>query len=372
MIWNKQNPYLAEIISAKLLSGKNSNKEIMHYKISLGDSKIKYNPGDSLGVIPLNNHQLVTDIIIRLGYSPLNIVEGYDKTIFELLESQFEILSPTNRFIAYINENIHHTELNKIIKNQDKTLLSQFKYGKSVLDFLNLDSKFNIDLKNFLSLLKPLQHRAYSISSSLLKYPKEVHLTVSTQRWEKNSQKYGGVCSTFLADNCYQGTKIKVFLIPNRNFRLPVDHDKPIIMIGPGTGIAPFIAFLQERTQLKSDGKNWLFYGAQFRKTDHIYENELIYFQDNKVLDKLDIAFSRDQEKKIYVQDKIYEVKSEFFKWIKEGAYLYVCGDAINMAKDVNSILQKIIQEQLNCSEDKSILYIKNLKKEKRYLLDVY
>ena len=138
MIWNKQNPYLAEIISAKLLSGKNSNKEIMHYKISLGDSKIKYNPGDSLGVIPLNNHQLVTDIIIRLGYNPLNIVEGYDTTIFELLESQFEILSPTNRFIAYINENIHHAELNKIIKNQDKTLLSQFKYGKSVLDFLNL------------------------------------------------------------------------------------------------------------------------------------------------------------------------------------------------------------------------------------------
>jgi sulfite reductase (NADPH) flavoprotein alpha-component len=143
-------------------------------------------------------------------------------------------------------------------------------------------------------------------------------------------------------------------------------------MVGPGTGIAPFIAFLQERTQLKSLGKNWLFYGAQFRKTDHIYENELIYFQDNKVLDKLDVAFSRDQGKKIYVQDKIYESRSEFFKWIREGAYLYVCGDAINMAKDVNSMLQKIIQEQLNCSEDKSILYIKNLKKEKRYLLDVY
>ena len=151
-----------------------------------------------------------------------------------------------------------------------------------------------------------------------------MHLTVSTQRWEKNSQKYGGVCSTFLADNCYQGTRIKVFLIPNRNFRLPVDHDKPIIMIGPGTGIAPFIAFLQERTQLKSHGKNWLFYGAQFRKTDHIYENELIYFQDNKVLNKLDIAFSRDQAKKYMFKIKYMNRNQSFLNGLeKEPIYMY-------------------------------------------------
>ena len=139
-----------------------------------------------------------------------------------------------------------HKELNELIENEDKNLLSQFKYGKDVLDFLNLDSNLKIDLNIFLSLLKPLQHRAYSISSSMLMHPEEVHLTVSTQRWENNTRKYGGVCSTFLADDCSRGSKIKIFLIPNKNFRLPADHSKPIIMIGPGTGIAPFIAFLQE------------------------------------------------------------------------------------------------------------------------------
>ena len=372
MIWNRQNPYLAEVISRKLLSGNDSNKEVIHFEIALGDSKIKYEPGDSLGVIPLNNKRLVKDIIDRLGFNPLKVVESYNQTIFQLLESRFEILTPTNRLISYISKNINHKELNELIENEDKNLLSQFKYGKDVLDFLNLDSNLKIDLNIFLSLLKPLQHRAYSISSSMLMHPEEVHLTISTQRWENNTRKYGGVCSTFLADDCSRGSKIKIFLIPNKNFRLPADHSKPIIMIGPGTGIAPFIAFLQERKYLQSLGKNWLFYGAQYRKMDHIYEKELIDFQEKKILSKLDVAFSRDQLKKIYVQNRIYESRSKIFQWIEDGAYLYVCGDKNNMAVDVNSTLQKIIQEQLNCSEHDSILYIKNLKKEKRYLLDVY
>ena len=206
----------------------------------------------------------------------------------------------------------------------------------------------------------------------MLMHPEEVHLTVSTQRWENNTRRYGGVCSTFLADDCSKGSKIKIFLIPNKNFRLPSDNSKSIIMVVPGTGIAPFIAFLQERICLQSLGKNWLFYGAQYRKMDHIYEKELIHFQENNILHKLDVAFSRDQIKKIYVQNRIYESRYKIFQWLEDGAYLYVCGDKNNMAVDVNSTLQKIIQEQLNCSEHDSILYIKNLKKEKRYLLDVY
>ena len=372
MVWNKQNPYLAELLSAKCLSGKKSNKEIMHYEISLGRSGIRYEPGDSLGVIPLNNHNLVIGIIDRLGINPSTTIEGYQNTVYDLLKSQFEILTPTNRLISYISQNINHKELEECLKNEDRTLLFKFKYGMDVLDFLNLDNNLKIDLKIFLTLLKPLQHRAYSISSSILEYPNKIYLTVSTQRWKKTSKKYGGVCTTFLADELTKGSKIKVFLIPNRTFKLPKDTSKSIIMIGPGTGIAPFISFLHERKLLKSSGKNWLFFGAQTKKDDFIYENELVDLQKNKVLDKLDLAFSQDQVKKIYVQDKMYESKLEFFKWIDEGAYLYVCGDALNMAKDVESMLHKIIQECHNCDSKESGLYIKNLKKEKRYLQDVY
>ena len=220
--------------------------------------------------------------------------------------------------------------------------------------------------------MKPLQHRAYSITSSYNAYPKKVHLTVSTQRWKNNLRDYHGVCSTFLADKCFKGSKIKVFLIPNRIFKLPKNQEKAIIMIGPGTGVAPFISFLQEREFLKSPGKNWLFFGAQTNKNDFIYKNEILNFQNSNILDKLDTAFSRDQFEKIYVQDKMYESRAEIFQWLEDGAILYVCGDALKMAKDVDNMLKRIIELQLDCNEIKSLEYIKNLKKEKRYLLDVY
>ena len=372
MIWNRKKPYLAEITSSKLLSGKYSNKEIMHYEISLGDSGIYYEPGDSLAVIPTNDHNLVLAIIDRLGMNSAIIPDGQNSSLFELLISHYEILTPTNRLIYFINENIKHHDLNMAVKSDDKNLLNEFKYGKDVLDFINLDKNFKIDLNIFLTLLKQLQHRAYSITSSHNAYPKKIHLTVSTQRWKNNFRNYNGVCSTFLADKCFKGTKIKIFLIPNRIFKLPKNQEKAVIMIGPGTGLAPFISFLQERKFLRSSGKNWLFFGAQTRINDFIYKNEILNFKKNKVLQKLDLAFSRDQSKKIYVQDKMYESRAEIFQWLEDGAILYVCGDALKMAKDVDNMLKRIIKDQLDCNEIKSLEYIKNLKKEKRYLLDVY
>ena len=372
MIWNRKKPYLAKILRSKLLSSKVSNKEVIHYEISLGDSGISYEPGDSLGVIPVNDHNLIEAIIDRLEIDPTIIPSGYNFSVFELFETHFEILTPTNRLIKFINENIIHTELNEVMQSDDKNLLTEFKYGKDVLDFINLDKNLKIDLNIFLTLLKPLQHRAYSITSSYNSYPKKVHLTVSTQRWKNNLRNYHGVCSTFLADKCPKGTKIKIFLIPNRVFKLPKNQGKSIIMIGPGTGLAPFISFLQERNYLKSSGKNWLFFGAQTKINDFIYEDEILNFKKNKVLQKLDLAFSRDQSKKIYVQDRMYESRAEIFQWIEDGAILYVCGDALKMAKDVDHMLKRIIEEKLECNEDQSLEYIKNLKKEKRYLLDVY
>ena len=372
MIWNRKNPYLAEITFSKLLSGKHSNKEIIHYEISLGDSGIYYEPGDSLAVIPTNDHNLVSAIIDRLDADSSIIPDGKYSSLFELLVSHYEISTPTNRLIDFINENIKHNDLNKAVKSDNKNLLNEFKYGKDVLDFINLDKNLKIDLNLFLTLLKPLQHRAYSITSSYNAYPKKVHLTVSTQRWKNDLRNYHGVCSTFLADQCPKGTKIKIFLIPNRVFKLPENQGKSIIMIGPGTGLAPFISFLQERCYLKSSGKNWLFFGAQTKINDFIYQDEILNFKKNNVLQKLDLAFSRDQLKKIYVQDRMYESRVEIFQWIEDGAILYVCGDALKMAKDVDNMLKRIIKEKLECNEDKSLEYIKNLKKEKRYLLDVY
>ena len=372
MIWNRKKPYLAEITFSKLLSGKHSNKEIIHYEISLGDSGIYYEPGDSLAVVPNNDHNLALAIINRLEINSSIIPAGQHSTFFELLVSHYEILTPTNRLIYFINERIKHSDLNNAVRSDNKSLLNEFKYGKDVLDFINLDKNLKIDLNIFLTLLKPLQHRAYSITSSYNSYPKKVHLTVSTQRWKNNLRNYHGVCSTFLADKCPKGTKIKVFLIPNRVFKLPKNQGKSIIMIGPGTGLAPFISFLQERNYLKSSGKNWLFFGAQTKINDFIYEDEILNFKKNKVLQKLDLAFSRDQLKKIYVQDKMYESRAEIFQWIEDGAILYVCGDALKMAKDVDHMLKRIIEEKLECNEDQSLEYIKNLKKEKRYLLDVY
>ena len=372
MIWNRKKPYLAEVSENKLLSGPNSNREIRHYEIELGNSTILYEPGDSLGVIPKNNLDLVNSVISRLEANPLTIPDGYNNSLFQLLENNFEILTPTNRLIYFFSEHILNKKLNDIILSLDKEALEDFKYGKDVLDFMNLDKDFKIDLNIFLTLLKPLQHRAYSISSSYLMYPNQIHLTVSTERWKNNFRNYGGVCSTFLSDMYSKESKIKIFLIPNKLFKLPKDKEKSIIMIGPGTGIAPFISFLQERKISNSTGKNWLFFGAQTKDADFLYSDQIVQMKKNDVLQKISLAFSRDQQEKVYVQDKMYEERSDFFDWIENGAFIYVCGDASKMAKDVDLMLHKIIRLQLGCSYEDSLHYVKNLKKEKRYLLDVY
>ncbi len=372
MNWNKQNPYLAKITSKKLLSGKQSNKEVFHYEISLGDSGIIYQPGDSLGIFPVNNNTLVRAIINRLQINPTYVPEGYDFNIYDLLEKKFEILTPTNRLIKFVNDNINHDELNHSLASKDRNVLMGFKYGKDVLDFMNLDKNFKFDVVHFLTLLKPLQHRAYSIASSNLIFKNSVHISVSTQRWQKQNRDYGGVCSTFLSDSCILGDKVKIFLIPNKLFRLPENQNKPIIMIGPGTGVAPFLSFIQERKYLNSNGKNWLFFGAQTKKNDFIYGDQILNFVEEKILHNLDTAFSRDQDKKIYVQDKIFERSNEFFQWLQNDAIIYVCGDAQKMAKDVEVTIINLIAKELKCDNKKALEYLKTLKKEKRYLLDVY
>ena len=369
--YNRKNPYSAKLLSNRMLSGVNSNKEIMHYEIDLGDSGLKYEVGDSLSIFPTNKEDLVKKIIDRLGVEFDFVPVGYENDIKTLLTERFEILTPTKRLIEYIAKNTNDKKLKSIIDHNNNKELENYKWGMDVLDFMNINPNFKIDITDFLGLLKSLQHRTYSISSSLNKVKNEVHLTVSSVRWKRDTRNYNGVCSTFLADDCTPGDNIKVFFTPNKSFRLP-DDNKDIIMIGPGTGIAPFRAFLQEREYRNSSGKNWLFFGDQTKNDDFIYKNELQDFISSGVLNKLDLAFSRDQKNKIYVQNVMYENKNEFYNWLESGAYLYICGDANRMAKDVEDMIIKIIMECSNISFDAAFEYLNNLKREKRYLRDVY
>ena len=370
--WSRKNPYEAIISYNTLLSGPNSNKEIIHYEIDLGDSGLKYEVGDSLSIIPRNKQLLVDQIIERLHTSKDFIPSGHEIDIENLLKFKFEILTPTKRLIEYVEKIAEDSELSLILEKKDSKALDDFKWGMDVLDFMNLNPKVDFIVEKFLDLLKPLQHRTYSISSSINKYDNKVHLTISSVRWKNKKRDYNGVCSTYLADDYNENEKIKIFFTPNKSFRLPEDKDKDIIMIGPGTGIAPFRAFLQEREVTKSSGKNWLFFGDQTRDNDFIYEDELKDMLNKNILTKLDLAFSRDQKEKLYVQHKIYENKKEFFSWIENGSIIYICGDATKMAKDVEDIILKIISEENNCSLNDSIEYLNKLKKEKRYLRDVY
>ena len=371
-IWNRKNPYPATLAVNYLLSGELSGKEIRHYEFDLEDSGLVYETGDALNVMPVNDDELVAKILERLLVSGDIILEGQEKSLTELLTFQYEISTPSRKFIAAVEAQAKDKMFSHVVKNGDKEALADYLWGKDTLDLLNLNSEIYFSASEFLALLKPLQHRAYSISSSPNKHPGSVHLTVASVRWNDNGRDHLGVCSTFLADRIAQNGKAGVFISPNKAFRIPSNDDAPMIMVGPGTGVAPFRAFLEERQIRGAKGQNWLFFGDQTRASDFIYEQELIEMQAAGVLTRLDLAFSRDQKEKVYVQNKMHEHGAELYQWLENGGYFYVCGDATRMAKDVDLALCDIIAAQGSLSSDKAKEYVNNLKREKRYLRDVY
>ena len=372
IIWNKKNPYMAEISKNKVLSGSGSNKEIRHYEIELEDSGITYEVGDTLNVIPQNNQKLVNLILKQLHIDENFIPSGENETMQNLLLKKYEISTPNKMLIEEIIKKSKNIDVRKILASDDKEKLDSFLWGKDILDLLNLDEKINFESEEFLGFLKPLQPRAYSISSSLKMHKNQVHLTISSVRWSEKERIHNGVCSTYLADMKSPFSKIGVYISQNKSFRVPENDSVPIIMIGPGTGIAPFRAFLEERKVRGGNGKNWLFFGDQTRKNDFIYEEEIIGFKKSGILTKLDLAFSRDQKEKVYVQHKMLESSKKFFKWLEDGAYIYVCGDAKFMAKDVDKAIHEIIQKEGHLKPESAKEYVNDLKRQKRYLRDVY
>ena len=372
--YGRKNPFPGKLLVNRFLSSPDSSKEIRHYEISIAGSELSYEAGDALNVVPVNCPELVADIIKAIGCTgdEDEPVSGELMPLTQALGEHFEIKLPSKELLQEIAKRSGGQELNNLLNSGDKDKLASYLWGRDTLDLLLQFPEMQFSAAEFLALLKPLQHRAYSISSSGKANPDTVHLTISSVRYHSHDREHKGVCSTYLADLTDENTPVRCFFSPNKVFRVPEDDDLPMIMVGPGTGIAPFRAFLQEREFRKAKGMNWLFFGDRNAATDFIYRDEIEAMQKSSVLDKLDLAFSRDQEEKIYVQDRMREKGAELFAQLEQGGYFFVCGDAYRMAKDVDKALHEVIAVQGNLSEEQATEYVNQMKKDKRYVRDVY
>ncbi|MEM1110173.1 MAG: sulfite reductase subunit alpha [Planctomycetota bacterium] len=370
--WNRKNPYRSTMLENRVLSGEKSAKEIRHLSFDLGDSEIEYQAGDALGVMPVNQPTLVDAWLDRLKLAPDTVLDGHDAPLAERLSTQLEIMTPSKELIEGLEPLVGDDELSHVLSGGDKEAIDAYLWGKDALDLMNLKPDLELDPQQIVGWLKPLQHRAYSISSSPNAHPGEVHLTVAAVRWQYENREHRGVCSTFLADHVPSGAEAGVFAMPNKNFRVPQDDSLPMIMVGPGTGIAPFRAFLEERQARGASGTNWLFFGDQTRANDFIYEDEISAMSSSGLLTRLDLAFSRDQKEKIYVQHRMLENGKDLFAMLEDGGSFFVCGDATRMAKDVDAALHMIVETHGNRDQEAAVEYVNDLKKEKRYVRDVY
>ena len=373
--WSRKNPYRATVVANTVLSGPGSDKEVRHIVLSLGDSGIEYQPGDGINVWPVNDPDVVARIIDRLGVAPDTPVADRRTTraLCEALTHGYEVCTAPEDLLRLIACRTGNPELNSLVADDvvARDARDTWLAGKDVLDLLEVDRSVVIAPEELIAQLRPLVHRQYSISSSPLVHGSTVHLTMATVRHDGADRRRGGTCSTFVADRRPAGTEVDVFVSANRAFRLPPDDIKAI-MIGPGTGIAPFRAFLHERAARRASGGNWLFFGDRHREHDHIYADEIEGFVADGLLSRVDLAFSRDQEHKIYVQDRMREQGAALYAWLSEGAHIYVCGDATRMAPDVDTALLDIIAEHGGLSTTAAHGVVDELRRTKRYVRDVY
>jgi sulfite reductase (NADPH) flavoprotein alpha-component len=368
--WTKRNPYPARLVENRLLSDPRSAKEIRHYEFDLGDSGITYAAGDALAVVPVNDDTLVDHLLEHLGATGDEVFDG--RSVRELLRTDREVRTPSKDLIADLVQRSPASELAAVVAHGDKQELDRWLWGRDVLDLLRDAGDTAPGLDELLPFLRPLQARQYSISSSPLAHPDRIHLTVASVRYGDDHRKHSGVASTHLADRVEVGDEIGVYLQPNAAFGVPADGDAPLIMVGPGTGIAPFRGFLHERAASGVTGRNWLFFGDQHRDTDFVYADELTALQADGVLTRLDLAFSRDQAEKVYVQTRMREQSRELYAWLEDGATFTVCGDASRMAKDVEAALLDVIATERGRGPDDAVDYLADLRRAKRYVRDVY
>jgi sulfite reductase (NADPH) flavoprotein alpha-component len=373
--YTRANPFPGKLVVNRRLSGPESEKDTRHFEIDLKGWGLSYEVGDSVAVYPTNQPELVEEIIHAIGAKgdePVTAAKT-QKTLREALLRDFSITQPTPKFLKAIVERASAAPLlSDLLDPERKEDLDRYLWGMEVIDFLLEHPSVKFKAEEFVALLTKLQPRLYSVASSLRAFPEQVHFIVDVVRYESHGRERKGVCSSFMAERA-DNAPVPVYPSSAKHFHLPENPDTPIIMIGPGTGVAPFRAFLQDRQALGAKGKNWLFFGAQREGCDYAYRDDFAQFQRDSLLTRLDCAWSRDQTHKIYVQHRLLENGPEIWKWIdNEGAQFFVCGDARRMAKDVDAALRKIVQEQGGKSVEESNEYVEKLKSDKRYKRDVY
>ena len=371
--YSRKTPFTAIVAENYNLNGAGSAKETRHLTISLKDSGLEYQAGDALGVVPLNDPQLSLDTLLAAGIDPQTTIslEGTaEKNALLSIQEDYDISALSKKILTSYQKIVASDALQAIL--DDSQEVRNYIDGRNLIDLLQDFPPQFAKPEDFFQLLTPLKPRLYSISSSPKTRTDEVCITVGAVRYHTHGRERKGVCSVYLSEQALVDAPVKVYVHTNKIFKLPEDRSLPIIMVGPGTGIAPFRAFLEERAATKATGENWLFFGDQHQSTDFLYQKELLRMQESGILHRIDTAFSRDQKEKIYVQNRIEEKGAELFQWLEKGAYFYVCGDASRMAKDVDQALQALIQKHGNFDDAQTKDYFKKLKKEKRYLRDVY
>lgn len=370
-LYSKKNPFVAELSTKQKVTGRDSGKDIRHFEISLEESGLTYQPGDALGVWFSNDEALVDALLQLVELSGDTEVKVDDKALplREALINHYELTQGYASFVQAYAELSGSDAMKALL--DDKAALREYCAGHQIRDIV-AEQPVALTAEQLQGALRRLTPRLYSIASSQAEVDEEVHLTVGVVRFDQNGEARAGGASSFLADRLEEGGKVRVFVEHNDNFRLPADDNTPVIMVGPGTGIAPFRAFMQERDARDAEGQNWLFFGNPYFTQDFLYQLEWQRYVKSGLLNKISLAFSRDQAEKVYVQHKLQEEGAEVYRWLEQGAHFYVCGDANKMAKDVHEALIGLVAEHGGKSREQAEEYVDALRSAKRYQRDVY
>ncbi|MCU6711720.1 assimilatory sulfite reductase (NADPH) flavoprotein subunit [Paenibacillus sp. J5C_2022] len=374
--YSRTTPFQAEVLTNLNLNGRGSDRETRHLELSLEDSGLTYEPGDCVGIYPQNSPELVTAILNKMNwnaYDPVVVGKaGEEVDLYDALLKHVEITVLTKPLLEKAQTYSECGDLAQLLQAENKNELRSYVKGRDVLDLLTDFAPWRLTAAEFVALLRKLPPRLYSIACSNRANPDEVHVTIRKVQYDAHGRKRDGVCSVHVSERLEEGETLPIFIQHNPGFKLPTNPDTPIIMVGPGTGVAPFRAFLEEREELGAEGKSWLFYGDRRFVTDFLYQTDWQRMLKDGVLTKLEVAFSRDTEEKVYVQHRMLEHAVELYGWLQEGAHIYVCGDEKHMAHDVHDALLTIVQEQGGRSREEAAEYVNELIAHNRYQRDVY
>ncbi len=371
--FTRMNPFTAEVLENINLNGRGSDKETRHLKMALDGSGLSFEPGDSLGIYPHNDPQLVDEVIAQMSWNPDELVAAgkQEVPLREALMKHYEITLLSKQLLKQTSV-FSKDGLQDLVQSDAAEKLKAYTRGRDLLDLVRDFSIKDVPAREFVPMLRKLPARLYSIASSHRANEGEVDLCISALRYEAHNRERLGTCSVHCAERIDPGDSLQVFVHSNPNFRLPSDPETPVIMVGPGTGIAPFRAFIEEREETGAGGKTWLFFGDRRFRTDFLYQVEWLRWLKLGVLTRLDVAFSRDQGAKVYVQHRMAEKSREIYDWLQEGAHLYVCGSVSPMAADVHASLLTIIQDEGGKTAEEAAAYVKSLREQGRYQRDVY